>query len=64
MKGKAKREGDWKCVVCDNLNFAFRFHCNRCRLISKEQNDHQLRMMAYSQSYTFLTPLRNKDQYD
>ena len=27
-----KREGDWKCPNCNNLNFAFRFFCNRCSI--------------------------------
>lgn len=21
---------DWRCTVCDNLNFGFRSKCNRC----------------------------------
>ncbi|CAG9332226.1 unnamed protein product [Blepharisma stoltei] len=23
-------QGDWNCVKCSNLNFSFRFTCNRC----------------------------------
>ena len=26
------REGDWVCLNCRNLNFAFRVICNRCRI--------------------------------
>ena len=26
------RKGDWKCPKCNNLNFAFRVVCNRCKL--------------------------------
>ena len=26
------RPGDWYCAYCNNLNFAFRNECNRCRL--------------------------------
>lgn len=62
MKGpKQKRDGDWKCIVCQNLNFAFRQECNRCQLVSKEHNDHQHNMIAYSGQPSFLTPLRKKD---
>ena len=28
----AKRKGDWICIQCQNLNFAFRTRCNRCGL--------------------------------
>lgn len=27
-----KRDGDWICSRCQNLNFAFRIFCNRCKL--------------------------------
>ena len=27
-----ERPGDWYCAYCNNLNFAFRKECNRCRL--------------------------------
>lgn len=34
-EGKKKkfeeREGDWNCMKCKNLNFAFRTNCNRCK---------------------------------
>lgn len=26
-----EREGDWSCKYCKNLNFAFRYKCNRCK---------------------------------
>lgn len=32
------REGDWICFSCNNLNFAFRKKCNRCRSTTREQN--------------------------
>jgi hypothetical protein len=66
-----QRAGDWKCVICYNVNFAFRTECNRCGLISKEQNDHQNTMAAYDVGYSngvlgygpcFLTPLRKKEK--
>ena len=31
-----EREGDWICVKCNNLNFAFRNNCNRCGLTKNE----------------------------
>ena len=27
-----QREGDWICNYCNNLNFAFRKKCNRCKM--------------------------------
>ena len=40
IEGRAKlpekiREGDWICLFCNNLNFAFRIKCNRCGLLIK-----------------------------
>ncbi len=63
MKENNYREGDWKCTICCNLNFSFRKHCNRCNLISKEQNDHQNIMIAYNIPPAF-TPLRKKVDHD
>ncbi len=31
-KNYKKKNGDWKCPYCSNINFAFRSSCNRCRL--------------------------------
>ena len=33
-----KREGDWICSKCKNLNFSFRVKCNRCS-ITKEESE-------------------------
>lgn len=33
----SRREGDWTCLICKNLNFSFRAECNRCGLQSKNQ---------------------------
>jgi len=55
------REGDWQCIICSNFNFSFRTLCNRCSLISREQNEHQITLVAYNMP-TSLTPLRRKAQ--
>ena len=34
-----KREGDWICYKCKNLNFAFRSICNKCKLPKKESEN-------------------------
>lgn len=31
-----ERAGDWICLNCHNLNFAFRTNCNRCHLTKRE----------------------------
>lgn len=59
MKNQTQREGNWECVVCGNFNFSFRTHCNRCALISKEQNEHHCTLLAYNIP-AFLTPIRTK----
>ena len=30
------RNGDWICFYCENLNFSFRKHCNRCGIKKEE----------------------------
>ena len=39
-KGKKKRiverEGDWECLKCGNINFAFRKTCNKCGVKRKD----------------------------
>ena len=35
-----KREGDWICYKCKNLNFSFRKVCNKCKLPKKESDKH------------------------
>lgn len=39
-----ERPGDWVCIKCKNLNFAFRIHCNRCKTSKQESN---ILMKAY-----------------
>ena len=36
MRPFEERTGDWICKNCRNLNFSFRFECNRCKLPKKE----------------------------
>ena len=38
QKPLIKREGDWICKFCNNLNFAFRKECNRCKLVKNTYN--------------------------
>jgi hypothetical protein len=33
-----KRQGDWICVLCNNLNYSFRDNCNRCKNLTREEN--------------------------
>ena len=30
-----KRNGDWLCKFCYNINFSFRTFCNRCKALKK-----------------------------
>lgn len=31
-KKSFERDGDWTCQRCQNLNFSFRYACNKCNL--------------------------------
>lgn len=33
-----KRQGDWVCMMCNNLNYSFRHTCNRCKNVTREEN--------------------------
>ena len=35
-KPLTKRDGDWLCLGCKNINFAFRDTCNRCQQKKQE----------------------------
>ena len=30
-----ERKGDWICMICNNLNFAFRTQCNKCKSLKE-----------------------------
>ena len=30
-----ERKGDWICIICNNLNFAFRTQCNKCKSLKE-----------------------------
>ena len=49
-KGFAVREGDWTCFYCQNLNFAYRKHCNRCKALkehSEQQHDNYIEQVLH-----------------
>ena len=51
----SERAGDWTCLHCQNLNFAFRTQCNRCHL-PKEKSESlifQSNGLAYSRINNF-----------
>ena len=35
-KSIKERKGDWFCILCNNLNFAFRTKCNRCKVAKED----------------------------
>ena len=43
------REGDWFCLLCNNLNFSFRIKCNRCGLL--RSSSRILKMRSYHIDY-------------
>ena len=34
-KNFKERKGDWVCIICNNLNFAFRTQCNKCKSLKE-----------------------------
>lgn len=48
---KGELVADWVCLNCGNLNYSFRKICNRCKSISREENQHNIMQMQYMQAY-------------
>lgn len=56
--GTIFKEGDWKCNNCDNINFAWRSKCNRCKRSKSEGRN------SYSNSHDKKYENRNnRDEY-
>lgn len=55
-----EREGDWTCMKCKNLNFAFRTNCNRCHL-NKNDNQKFIQHQQYFSS-TNAKSIQNKPE--
>lgn len=49
--GKGEVVSDWVCLNCSNLNYSFRKICNRCKSISREENQQNIMQMQYIQAY-------------
>ena len=50
------RSGDWVCVNCQNLNFAFRVFCNRCNLAKIESDKLQISKIKKIEKYYSSNP--------
>ena len=56
-----QREGDWDCMKCKNMNFAFRAHCNRCKCSKVESESlkvQQAKVIASCYQYTQMMQLK------
>lgn len=51
QSGKCESVSDWVCLNCSNLNYSFRKICNRCKSISREENQQNYLQMQYMQAY-------------
>ena len=52
------RVGDWICLYCNNLNFSFRFKCNRCGLLRKSST-HLLKKKYQNNKYQYMGNFNN-----
>lgn len=48
---KGEANTDWVCLNCSNLNYSFRKVCNRCKSITREENQQNYLQMQYMQIY-------------
>lgn len=46
-----ERTGNWLCLSCQNINFSFRQHCNRCKIDKKTIQD---QIIDYQKTYSYL----------
>lgn len=44
-KNLVRREGDWNCLKCKNVNFGFRKVCNKCG-VSKKESEKEYNIIA------------------
>lgn len=45
------KEGDWKCDICQNVNFSWRKECNKCKQPRKDLMYSHMRGHEYNQRY-------------
>lgn len=48
---KGEANTDWVCLNCSNLNYSFRKVCNRCKSITREENQQNFLQMQYMHIY-------------
>ena len=56
------RTGDWMCLWCRNLNFAYRIRCNRCGLLKKSTSFLYINN-NYRKSLNFKNKILNNNNY-
>ena len=55
---KENKKEDWYCTFCNNLNYSFRFKCNRCGA-SKESSKYAFKKMLEQQAYNLYSNNNN-----
>lgn len=64
QSGRCESVSDWVCLNCSNLNYSFRKICNRCKSISREENQQNYLQMQYMQAYYQPFPPQNSRLHD